>query len=200
MNPIDFENSEGNLGLANAILEHLSAKLPISRWQRDLTDSTVSCKLCLSMWYTALLVPELVPHACWMAGRLHVALHVCVPRLQFTCFPASSAYFSDTNAAQASSLCSWHSTTLAAAHAAHIHRRSCNTTNLQTAQCLLCNRQVLRNLGVGIGHSLLAYSSSLRGMSKLQLDAARLHADLDNSWEVLAEPIQTVMRRCGLLC
>ncbi|KAI8463117.1 MAG: L-Aspartase-like protein [Monoraphidium minutum] len=96
VNPIDFENSEGNLGLANAIMEHLSAKLPVSRWQRDLTDSTV-----------------------------------------------------------------------------------------------------LRNLGVGIGHSLLAYSSSLRGISKLQLDAARLHADLDNSWEVLAEPIQTVMRRCG---
>ncbi len=96
MNPIDFENSEGNLGMANALMEHLCNKLPISRWQRDLTDSTV-----------------------------------------------------------------------------------------------------LRNLGVGMGHSLLAYSSSLRGISKLQLDAARLHADLDNSWEVLAEPIQTVMRRWG---
>eukprot|EP00882_Tetradesmus_deserticola_P007004 GHRQ01007376.1.p1 GENE.GHRQ01007376.1~~GHRQ01007376.1.p1 ORF type:complete len:529 (+),score=273.19 GHRQ01007376.1:315-1901(+) len=97
VNPIDFENSEGNLGLANALLEHLAAKLPISRWQRDLTDSTV-----------------------------------------------------------------------------------------------------LRNLGVGIGHSLLSYSSTLRGISKLQLDEARLHQDLDASWEVLAEPIQTVMRRYGV--
>jgi len=97
VNPIDFENSEGNLGIANAVLEHLSNKLPISRWQRDLTDSTV-----------------------------------------------------------------------------------------------------LRNLGVGIGHSLLSYASTLRGISKLQLDPQRLATDLDNSWEVLAEPIQTVMRRYGV--
>jgi adenylosuccinate lyase len=97
VNPIDFENSEGNLGLANALFEHLSAKLPVSRWQRDLTDSTV-----------------------------------------------------------------------------------------------------LRNLGVGFGHSLLAYASTLRGISKLQLDADRLALDLDSSWEVLAEPIQTVMRRYGV--
>lgn len=97
VNPIDFENSEGNLGLANAILDHLSNKLPISRWQRDLTDSTV-----------------------------------------------------------------------------------------------------LRNLGVGIGHSMLAYESTLRGISKMQLNEARLAQDLDSSWEVLAEPIQTVMRRYGV--
>lgn len=97
VNPIDFENSEGNLGLANALMDHLVNKLPISRWQRDLTDSTV-----------------------------------------------------------------------------------------------------LRNLGVGVGHSLLAYSSTLRGISKLQLDETRLHDDLDKSWEVLAEPIQTVMRRYGV--
>jgi adenylosuccinate lyase len=94
VNPIDFENSEGNLGMANAIMEHLANKLPISRWQRDLTDSTV-----------------------------------------------------------------------------------------------------LRNLGVGIGHSLLSYNASLKGISKLQLNPEKLAADLDNSWEVLAEPIQTVMRR-----
>eukprot|EP00878_Enallax_costatus_P018462 GHUV01019434.1.p1 GENE.GHUV01019434.1~~GHUV01019434.1.p1 ORF type:complete len:332 (+),score=91.13 GHUV01019434.1:831-1826(+) len=97
VNPIDFENSEGNLGVANAMLEHLANKLPISRWQRDLTDSTV-----------------------------------------------------------------------------------------------------LRNLGVGIGHSLLSYSSTLRGISKVQLNQDKLHQDLDNSWEVLAEPIQTVMRRYGV--
>ncbi|DBA75558.1 TPA: hypothetical protein ACH3X2_009116 [Trebouxia sp. C0005] len=97
VNPIDFENSEGNLGMANAVMQHLSNKLPISRWQRDLTDSTV-----------------------------------------------------------------------------------------------------LRNLGVGVGYSLLAYSSSLRGISKLQLNEERLAADLDASWEVLAEPIQTVMRRYGV--
>jgi hypothetical protein len=97
VNPIDFENSEGNLGLANAVMEHLAMKLPISRWQRDLTDSTV-----------------------------------------------------------------------------------------------------LRNLGVGAGHCLIAYSSTLRGISKLQLNQAALAADLDNSWEVLAEPIQTVMRRYGV--
>ncbi len=94
VNPIDFENSEGNLGVANATMAHLASKLPISRWQRDLTDSTV-----------------------------------------------------------------------------------------------------LRNLGVGLGHCLLAYSSTMRGISKLQLDADRLATDLDSSWEVLAEPIQTVMRR-----
>jgi adenylosuccinate lyase len=97
VNPIDFENSEGNLGLANAVLGHLSAKLPISRWQRDLTDSTV-----------------------------------------------------------------------------------------------------LRNMGVGAGYSLIAYESSLKGIGKLQLNEARLAEDLENSWEVLAEPIQTVMRRYGI--
>ena len=97
VNPIDFENSEGNLGLANAVFQHLSAKLPISRWQRDLTDSTV-----------------------------------------------------------------------------------------------------LRNMGVGAGYSLIAYQACLKGIGKLELNAARLAEDLDNSWEVLAEPIQTVMRRYGI--
>lgn len=97
VNPIDFENSEGNLGIANALMNHLSSKLPISRWQRDLTDSTV-----------------------------------------------------------------------------------------------------LRNLGVGIAHSLIAYSSTLRGISKLQINGDILLADLDNTWEILAEPIQTVMRRYGI--
>ncbi len=97
VNPIDFENSEGNLGLANAILRHLAEKLPISRWQRDLTDSTV-----------------------------------------------------------------------------------------------------LRNMGVALGYSLLAYDSCLRGLNKLEINPQRLQEDLDNSWEVLAEPIQTVMRRYGI--
>jgi adenylosuccinate lyase len=97
VNPIDFENSEGNLGLANAVFSHLAAKLPISRWQRDLSDSTV-----------------------------------------------------------------------------------------------------LRNMGVGFGYSLIAYQSSLKGIAKLQLNETRLATDLDDSWEVLAEPIQTVMRRYGI--
>ncbi|WP_097461178.1 adenylosuccinate lyase [Mangrovitalea sediminis] len=97
VNPIDFENSEGNLGLANAILGHLASKLPISRWQRDLTDSTV-----------------------------------------------------------------------------------------------------LRNLGVGFAHSLIAYQATLKGLNKLEINPARLSADLDQSWEVLAEPIQTVMRRYNI--
>jgi adenylosuccinate lyase len=97
VNPIDFENSEGNLGLANALFEHLSAKLPVSRWQRDLTDSTV-----------------------------------------------------------------------------------------------------LRNLGVAFGYSLLAWDSCLRGIGKLEINGARLAEDLDANWEVLAEPIQTVMRRHGI--
>ena len=97
VNPIDFENSEGNLGLANAVLRHLSEKLPISRWQRDLTDSTV-----------------------------------------------------------------------------------------------------LRNMGVALGYALLGYDSLLRGMNKLEANPARLAEDLDHNWEVLAEPIQTVMRRYGL--
>ncbi|MXS85206.1 adenylosuccinate lyase [Nitrosomonas sp. HPC101] len=97
VNPIDFENSEGNLGLANALLRHLSEKLPISRWQRDLTDSTV-----------------------------------------------------------------------------------------------------LRNMGVALGHTLLAYDSCLKGLGKLQIDATRLSEDLQHTWEVLAEPIQTVMRRYGI--
>lgn len=97
VNPIDFENSEGNLGIANAIMQHLAAKLPISRWQRDLTDSTV-----------------------------------------------------------------------------------------------------LRNMGVGFGYSLIAYQSTLKGISKLELNAARLDLDLENAWEVLAEPIQTVMRRYAI--
>lgn len=94
VNPIDFENGEGNLGIANATMSHMAGKLPISRWQRDLTDSTV-----------------------------------------------------------------------------------------------------LRNLGVGLGHSLLAYQSTLRGIGKLLVSPVPLAEDLDNSWEVLAEPIQTVMRR-----
>jgi adenylosuccinate lyase len=97
VNPIDFENSEGNLGLANALLRHLAEKLPISRWQRDLTDSTV-----------------------------------------------------------------------------------------------------LRNVGVALGHSLLAYASCMKGLSKLEANAARMNEDLDANWEVLAEPIQTVMRRYGI--
>jgi len=97
VNPIDFENAEGNLGLANAVLRHLAEKLPISRWQRDLTDSTV-----------------------------------------------------------------------------------------------------LRNLGVGFGYSLLAYESALRGMGKLELNPDRLAADLDATWEVLGEAVQTVMRRYSL--
>ena len=97
VNPIDFENSEGNLGLANAILNHLAEKLPISRWQRDLTDSTV-----------------------------------------------------------------------------------------------------LRNLGVGGGYTLLALASTLKGLGKLDLNAEAIDTDLENNWEVLAEPIQTVMRRYGI--
>ena len=97
VNPIDFENSEGNLGLANAVLGHLAAKLPVSRWQRDLTDSTV-----------------------------------------------------------------------------------------------------LRNMGVGFGYSLLAYQSTLKGLGKLELDRARVEQDLDQAWEVLAEAVQTVMRRYGV--
>jgi len=97
VNPIDFENAEGNLGLANAMFDHLSRKLPISRWQRDLTDSTV-----------------------------------------------------------------------------------------------------LRNLGVGAGYTEIAFSSLHKGIGKLDVNEASLAADLDNAWEVLAEPIQTVMRRYGL--
>ncbi|RJG00133.1 adenylosuccinate lyase [Noviherbaspirillum saxi] len=97
VNPIDFENSEGNLGLANAVLKHLSEKLPVSRWQRDLTDSTV-----------------------------------------------------------------------------------------------------LRNIGVAFGYTLLAYDSCLRGLNKLEVNPARLADDLDATWEVLAEPVQTVMRRFGI--
>jgi len=97
VNPIDFENAEGNLGMANALLNHLSLKLPISRWQRDLTDSTV-----------------------------------------------------------------------------------------------------LRNLGVGFAHSMIAYQSMLKGLNKLEINVDVINADLDSSWEVLAEPIQTVMRRYGI--
>ena len=97
VNPIDFENAEGNFGLANAVLRHLSEKLPISRWQRDLTDSTV-----------------------------------------------------------------------------------------------------LRNIGVALGYATLAYSSLLTGLNKLEINEAAIAEDLDASWEVLAEPIQTVMRRFGL--
>jgi adenylosuccinate lyase len=97
VNPIDFENSEGNLGIANALLKHLSEKLPVSRWQRDLTDSTV-----------------------------------------------------------------------------------------------------LRNLGTAFGHSLLAYDSALKGLLKLEVNPARLEQDLNECWEVLAEPIQTVMRRYAI--
>ncbi len=94
VNPIDFENSEGNLGLGNAVMNHLADKLPISRWQRDLTDSTV-----------------------------------------------------------------------------------------------------LRNIGTGFAYSLIAYRSSMKGLNKLELNAATIDADIDNCWEILAEPIQTVMRR-----
>ncbi|MCH9639010.1 MAG: adenylosuccinate lyase, partial [Betaproteobacteria bacterium] len=97
VNPIDFENSEGNLGIANALLRHLGEKLPVSRWQRDLTDSTV-----------------------------------------------------------------------------------------------------LRNMGVALGHTLLAYDSCVKGLNKLDVNPVRLSADLEETWEVLAEPIQTVMRRYGV--
>ncbi|NDC10192.1 MAG: adenylosuccinate lyase [Oxalobacteraceae bacterium] len=97
VNPIDFENAEGNLGMANAVLRHMAEKLPISRWQRDLTDSTV-----------------------------------------------------------------------------------------------------LRNIGVGFGYTLLAYDSCLRGLNKLEANPTRMAEDLDQNWEVLAEPVQTVMRRYGI--
>lgn len=97
VNPIDFENSEGNLGIANALMQHLASKLPLSRWQRDLTDSTV-----------------------------------------------------------------------------------------------------LRNLGVGIAHALIAYQATLKGISKLEVNEAHLRDELDHNWEVLAEPVQTVMRRYGI--
>jgi adenylosuccinate lyase len=97
VNPIDFENSEGNLGMANAVLKHMAEKLPLSRWQRDLTDSTV-----------------------------------------------------------------------------------------------------LRNIGVGFGYTVLAYDSCLRGLNKLEVNPARMAEDLDATWEVLAEPVQTVMRRYGI--
>ncbi|SDV49507.1 adenylosuccinate lyase [Chitinasiproducens palmae] len=97
VNPIDFENSEGNLGLANAMLGHLAEKLPVSRWQRDLTDSTV-----------------------------------------------------------------------------------------------------LRNIGVAFGYALLAYDACMRGLNKLEVNPSRLNDDLDAAWEVLAEPVQTVMRRYGI--
>ncbi len=97
VNPIDFENAEGNFGIANALFDHLAGKLPISRWQRDLTDSTV-----------------------------------------------------------------------------------------------------LRNLGVGVAHSLIAYQSLLRGISKLEANPDKMLDDLNDNWEVLAEPIQTVMRRYGI--
>jgi adenylosuccinate lyase len=96
VNPIDFENSEGNLGMANAIFEHLAMKLPISRWQRDLTDSTV-----------------------------------------------------------------------------------------------------LRNLGVGVAHTIISLQSTMKGLSKLEVNSQAMATDLDNNWEVLAEAIQTVMRRYG---
>ena len=97
VNPIDFENSEGNLGFANALLRHLAEKLPISRWQRDLTDSTV-----------------------------------------------------------------------------------------------------LRNIGVALGHAMLGWTALRQGLAKLDVDESRIAADLDSNWEVLAEPIQTVMRRYGV--
>ena len=97
VNPIDFENSEGNFGLANAVLRHLAEKLPVSRWQRDLTDSTV-----------------------------------------------------------------------------------------------------LRNLGVAFGYTLVGVESCLRGLRKLEVNEERLQADLAEAWEVLAEPVQTVMRRYGI--
>jgi adenylosuccinate lyase len=97
VNPIDFENSEGNLGMATAIMDHMAGKLPISRWQRDLTDSTV-----------------------------------------------------------------------------------------------------LRNMGVGVAYSLIAYQSTMKGIGKLEVNPAALAADLNQNWEVLAEPIQTVMRRYGV--
>lgn len=97
VNPIDFENAEGNLGIANALLEHLANKLPVSRWQRDLTDSTV-----------------------------------------------------------------------------------------------------LRNIGVAVAHSIIAYKSALKGMARLEADPRALHDDLRDAWEVLAEPVQTVMRRFGI--
>ena len=97
VNPIDFENAEGNLGIANAVLTHLAQKLPVSRWQRDLTDSTT-----------------------------------------------------------------------------------------------------LRNLGSGFGHTMIALDSLQRGLGKLEVDAKAMAADLEQNWELLAEPIQTVMRRYGI--
>ncbi|KAK9823279.1 hypothetical protein WJX72_001564 [[Myrmecia] bisecta] len=140
VNPIDFESSEGNLGIANTLMEHLSTKLPISRWQRNLTGSTL--------------------------------------------LPVNPIDFenSEGNLGIANALMEHLSTKLP----------------ISRWQRDLTDSTVLRNLGAGFGHSLLSYSSTLRGISKLQLDERRLATDLDMSWEVLAEPIQTVMRRHGV--
>jgi hypothetical protein len=147
VNPIDFENSEGNLGLANAIMAHLGSKLPVSRWQRDLTGGLAGRP---APGGPALRLPACRLHRAWPYSLKQAPPKIEAPRV---------------NAPEQLS--------------AHAHADS----------------TVLRNLGVGLGHSLLAYQSTLKGMSKLQLNEDRLAADLDASWEVLAEPVQTVMRR-----
>ncbi|OIW02709.1 hypothetical protein TanjilG_29485 [Lupinus angustifolius] len=147
VNPIDFENSEGNLGVANGGLSHLGMKLPISRWQARPT--------LLSLFYELFNYSKSSSSVVPMVEMLEIRELVCSRWTKFN-------------------------------------------QDMCTCRRDLTDSTVLRNMGVGIGHSLLAYKSTLQGIGKLQVNEARLSEDLNQCWEVLAEPIQTVMRRYGV--
>ena len=162
MNPIDFENSEGNLGIANATLAHLATKLPVSRWQRDLTDSTALRNLGVGLGHSLLAYQVGGGGAC-VRRRAPVFVPCCV------CVGGAGARVG-----------AWPAQHVGLPPPLHVPSPPLAYTNTHTHAC----RCPLRHV-----------QSTLRGISKLQLNEAALAADLNSSWEVLAEPIQTVMRR-----
>jgi adenylosuccinate lyase len=166
VNPIDFENGEGNFGLANSLLRFLAEKLPISRWQRDLTDSTVLRNMGVALGYFKQKLK---------AGE--VGSSTMPHKVNPIDFENSEGNLGLANA---------------------VLRHLAEKLPVSRWQRDLTDSTVLRNLGVAFGYSLVAYDACLRGLRKLEVNEARLKADLDEAWEVLAEPVQTVMRRYGV--
>ncbi|HEX4852596.1 adenylosuccinate lyase, partial [Arenimonas sp.] len=214
VNPIDFENAEGNFGLANARLAHLSQKLPISRWQRDLTDSTVLRNMGVALGYAVLGYDSLlrgldkleVNHEA-LAADLDAAWEVLAEPIQTVMrrYGAANPY-ERLKEGEVGSSTMPHKVNpidfenaegnfgLANALLGHFSEK----LPISRWQRDLTDSTVLRALGTAFGHSLIALDALMRGLGKLSANPERLAADLDAAWEVLAEPVQTVMRRHGL--
>ena len=206
VNPIDFENSEGNLGLGNAVLKHLAEKLPLSRWQRDLTDSTVLRNIGVGFGYAVLAydaclrgLNKLEVNPARLDEDLDATWEVLARYLntqQLIELPVVVGQYQTVAYYQNSLKLRLHEGNLGLANALLKHLSE--KLPISRWQRDLTDSTVLRNMGVALGYAALAYHSLGIGLGKLELNEEALLADLDQSWEVLAEPIQTVMRRYGV--